>query len=202
MKRLILILFFFCMILSSCMISTTYPKNEFKEKIPCSITKDIFIPHIFFEDKKTSINLILCRFDYLYKKVNGIKICFTNGNNYFPENKSINIQSLKIRYKNGKEISAIVKNIETENCYEIVDDSSKESSFGYPLAHAPEGLVGEYRIIMEFNEVVKLKKADSLELQILITEDGATTEITKVFHFDLKYETSTESMFGAWVRRY
>lgn len=204
------------------MISTTSSVKEFSEDIPCHITDGIFISDIFFEDNKSSVPLILWRFNDINKKASGIKICFTNGTNYFPINKEVDIKTVKIRYKNNKVIDSISKKIETDRSYQVFDnvdysfcETSKNTSVkGSPGIYkyldgrmesftryiAPEGFIGEYQITMKFNEIIKLKKADTLELQMLITENGETTEITKIFHFDIKYRTSTESMFGAWVR--
>ena len=202
MKKTFYVLLASCFLFSSCMISTIYSKKEFKEKIPCYVDKGVFIPYIFFEDNKNSIPLILWKFDFINKKAKEILICFTNGKSHFPENKSVDVKSVKIKYKNGKEFTTVSKKIETESYYHIVDNSSKESSFGYPLGHAPEGTVGEYRIILTFDDIVKLTKADTLELQILITEDGETTEVTKVLHFDMEYKMQTETMVGAWIRSF
>ena len=94
------------------MISTTSSVKEFSEDIPCHITDGIFISNIFFEDNKSSVPLILWRFNNINKKASGIMICFTNGTNYFPINKEVDIKTVKIRYKNNRVIDSISKKIE------------------------------------------------------------------------------------------
>ncbi len=206
------------------MISTTSSVKEFSEDIPCHITDGVFISHISFEENKSSVPLIFWRFNNINKKASGIRICFTNGINYFPQNKEVDLKTVKIRYKNNRVINSISKKNETERLYDVFDnvdysfcEASKDIGIkgssgiikyldgrmkSFTCYHAPEGFIGEYQITMKFNEIIKLKKADTLELQMLITENGETKEITKIFHFDIKYRTSTESMFGAWVRMY
>lgn len=223
MKRCFFV-FFFCMIFSSCMISTIYSKKEFKEKIPCHIDKGVYLSGIYFENNQNSIPLILWKLDYINKKANGITLCFTNGLNYFPENKSVDVKYVRIKYKNGKEFITDLKNVDKEKRYRVYDDvdysffevsenfdlkgstgviiDSDGTCVSFKHCTAPEGYVGEYRIILEFDDTVKLIKADTLELKILIIENGEATEITKVFHFDMQYTSSTESMFSAWVRTY
>ena len=43
--------------------------------------------------------------DFINKKAKEILICFTNGKSHFPENKSVDVKSVKIKYKNGKEFT-------------------------------------------------------------------------------------------------
>lgn len=210
--------------LSSCMISTTSSVKEFSENIPCYIDEGVFISNISFEENASYIPLILWRFNNINKKAKGITICFTNGVSYFPSYKQVDLKNVIIRYKNNKEITPISKKIETDSTYDVFDnvdysfcealrDNDIKGSFGayntldgkmisFTRYCAPEGYIGEYRITIELDEFVKLKKADELELQIVITDNGVTTEITKVLKFDMKYKTSTESMFGAWVKMY
>lgn len=223
MKRYFFV-FFYCMIFSSCMISTVYSKKEFKEKIPCHIDKGVYLSGIYFENNQNSIPLILWKLDYINKKAKGITLCFTNGLSYFPENKSVDVKYVRIKYKNEKEFITELKNVAQKEGYRVYDDidySFCEVSENFDLKGsagliidsdgtyvsfkhciAPEGYVGEYRIILEFDDIVNLSKADTLELKILITEGDETTEVTKVFHFDMQYTSSTESMFSAWIRSY